>query len=292
MLGLTCDQLISEPKYSKHAPNGILKDEITDFSVRSLELSINEISETINKAVNVVLDKSFLDEVCNKFDDKVTVNENIISNCKDIIGDCISDENCLCTQINSNVGVMRKIIGTTTENLLKHKVDSTNANIIKLSKDLKTIVSENNVSIKTNPCEECHCDNWCSDNGKTLGIITHGAETPEIEYRLDGTVKVKDTYDIIFDSKVKIVDAPATIPTIVEDLSIRKYQENIQEQELKMIPFNSCKDVLGNCIVSGNGTIGEGCLCAKMAVDDQPMIAQEIEDITPCPKNTWLSQRL
>lgn len=92
---------------------------------------------------------------------------------------------------------------------------------------------------------------------------------------------------MIFDTKV--IEPQA----MVEDLSIRKYQnDNVQDQEINMIPFNSCKDVLGNCIVSGNGTIGEGCLCAKMAVDDQPMIAQEIEDITPCPKNTWLSQRL
>lgn len=159
--------------------------------------------------------------------------------------------------------------------------------MIKLSKDLKTVVGKNNISIETNACEGCYCDNWCSESGKTLGNITQGHETPEIEHRLDGTVKIKDTYDIIFDTKV--IEPQVT----VEDLSIRKYQEdNLQEQEIKMIPFNSCKDVLGNCIVSGNGTIGEGCLCAKMAVDDQPMIAQEIEDITPCPKNTWLSQRL
>lgn len=159
--------------------------------------------------------------------------------------------------------------------------------MIKLSKDLKTVVGENNISVESNACEGCHCDNWCSDTGKTLGIITQGYETPEIEHRLDGTVKIKDTYDIIFDTEV--IEPQA----MVEDLSTRKYHDNnVQEQEVKMIPFNSCKDVLGNCIVSGNGTIGEECLCAKMAVDDQPMIAQEIEDITPCPKNTWLSQRL
>lgn len=159
--------------------------------------------------------------------------------------------------------------------------------MIKLSKDLKTVVCENNIYIETNACEGCHCDNWCSDQGKTLGIITQGDETPEIEYRRDGTVKIKDTHDATVGTK--IIEEQA----IVEDLSIRKYQEDIvQEQEIKMIPFNSCKDVLGNCIVSGTGMIDEGCLCAKMAVDDQPMIAQEIEDITPCPKNTWLSQRL
>lgn len=158
--------------------------------------------------------------------------------------------------------------------------------MIKLNQDLKAVVCDNNISIETDTCEGCHCDNWCSDNGKALGIIEDG-EKPEIEYRLDGTVKIKDTYDIIFDTK--IIEAY----TIVEDLSTRQYRvDNIQEQEIKMVPFNSCKDVLGNCIVSGNGTIGEECLCAKMAVDDQPMIAQEIEDITPCPKNTWLSQRL
>lgn len=158
--------------------------------------------------------------------------------------------------------------------------------MIKLSKDLKTVVDENNI-IQTNTCEGCYCDNWGLDNNKTFETFTQGEETPEIDYRLDGTIKIKDTYDIIFNTKV--IEPLA----MVEDLSTRKSREDVvQAQEIKMIPFNSCKDVLGNCIVSGNGTIGEGCLCAKMAVDDQPMIAQEIEDITPCPKNTWLSQRL
>lgn len=240
------------------------------------------------KAENVVLDKSISEEVCNKFDDKITVDENLTSDCKDMIGGCISDDNCICAQINSNVVEMRKITDTTTEKLLIVKEKSTNTNVIKLGKDLKTIVIENNISIEPNACEGCHCDNWCSDHGKTLGIITQNTETPEIEYRLDGTVKVKDTYDVIFDSEVKVVHAHTTV---VEDLYARKYQENIQEQEIQMM-MNSCKDVLGNCIVSGNGTIDDGCLCAKMAVDDQPMIAQEIEDITPCPKNTWLSQKL
>lgn len=158
--------------------------------------------------------------------------------------------------------------------------------MIKLSKDLRRVVGENYIS-KTDTCEVCHCDNWCSGNGKDLGIITQGSESPEFEYRIDGTIKIKDTHDIIYDTKV--IEAQ----TIVEDLSTRKYPaNNVHEEEIKMVPFNSCKDVLGNCIVSGNGTIGEECLCAKMAVDDQTMIAQEIEDITPCPKNTWLSQRL
>ncbi|XP_048005653.1 zinc finger protein 615-like [Leguminivora glycinivorella] len=97
---------------------------------------------------------------------------------------------------------------------------------------------------------------------------------PELEYRRDGIIKIKETFDadIIMVNKV---------PTIKE------FNEKIEPIDLRDVPYNSCKAVLGNCIVSDDGSVGEGCLCAKMLVDEQ-VSSQEIEELTPNPRAIWV----
>lgn len=114
----------------------------------------------------------------------------------------------------------------------------------------------------SNNCDVECCSRGCgSDNSVTNDII------PEIEYTNGGIVKIKEFFNMD-----KVTDETF------------KVNDNNEKNYNKFIPFNSCKSVLGNCIVSGNSTIGDGCLCAKMAIDDQAT-AQEIEDITPHPRN-------
>lgn len=94
--------------------------------------------------------------------------------------------------------------------------------------------------------------------------ITNDA-TPEFELKVDGSVKIKE----FIDNDITAVDYGFK-------------SDNKMKSEFNSVPYNSCKAILGKCIVSGNGTIGEGCLCAKMNIDEQ-VTAEEIEDITPYP---------
>lgn len=115
--------------------------------------------------------------------------------------------------------------------------------------------------------------------------VTTMDDMPEFERRLDGSVKIIEKFDIDIENGIR-TDKQCCVRSEV------KYGDKNEERYINNMLYNSCRDVLGNCIVSGNGNIDEECLCAKMTADDQQMIAQEIEDITPCPKKTWLSERL
>ncbi|XP_032514775.2 zinc finger protein 658B-like isoform X1 [Danaus plexippus] len=122
--------------------------------------------------------------------------------------------------------------------------------------DIKGIPSDSsNVA-----CEGCDC--------YTKDIICgprNDKDLPQIEYRSDGVIKLKDTLE---------TDVPKAFKT--------NKLEN-EEFYINEVPYNSCKTILGGCIVSGDGTISEGCLCAKMALNEQEAVEQEIDEITPRP---------
>ncbi|XP_026726429.1 zinc finger protein 14-like [Trichoplusia ni] len=158
--------------------------------------------------------------------------ENVL-NCKSVLGGCIMSEKgetCVCVQIPNTVDEDYDFDPIDNEPLNLNKLDSMNS------------------------CKGCDCFNSNETN----------PQVPHIVYKTDGTVKIKDTFDI---------DLPFEI--------VKR-----ERAKTKFVPYNSCKAILGNCIVSGNGTISDECLCAKMALDEQ-VTAQEIDDITPRP-NTGL----
>ncbi|XP_075981354.1 uncharacterized protein LOC142979984 [Anticarsia gemmatalis] len=162
-------------------------------------------------------------------DYKQSTSINDLTDCKLALGTCImSEEKCVCVELTKTV----------TEDYDFTPVEDETINLNKLTIN--------------NDCGELCCGGKCGGNKE----IAPQDEMPVIEYKTDGTVKIKEFLDIDFSVDTK--------------------------SEVKFVPYNSCKAVLGNCIVSGNGTIGDGCLCAKMIVDDQ-VTAQEIEDITPHP---------
>ncbi|CAH0722895.1 unnamed protein product, partial [Brenthis ino] len=99
-----------------------------------------------------------------------------------------------------------------------------------------------------NMCEGCEC----SKN------VNESSNIP-LECTKDGAIKIKD----LFDSDI--------------DFSMKK-----TSIDLNNISYG-CKAALGKCIVSGSGDISEECLCAKMAMDDQQMISQQMDEITPRP---------
>ncbi|XP_045507951.1 zinc finger protein 572-like [Colias croceus] len=115
---------------------------------------------------------------------------------------------------------------------------------------------------KESNCKSCSCDKFIKNNQKN--------NMPELTYNSDGTIKIKEFIDedIIIENKI--------------DVAIEE-KEDRSESSNNLIPYNSCKAILGKCIVSGSGTISEECLCAKMAIDDNQMISQEIDEITPRP---------
>lgn len=145
--------------------------------------------------------------------------------------------------------------------------------------------SINKLSDEINDCKAMEC---CGGScGVQKDNFVSKDDVPEMVYKTDGTVKIKE-----------FLNAEAVIPEHYnnDSANIKEFQElevsrlsfdtkcgRDANNDNKFIPFNSCKDVLGNCIVSGNSTMGEGCLCARMIVDDA-MNAQEIEDIMPHPK--------
>lgn len=179
-----------------------------------------------------------------------TPNENIdndeVRNCKSVLGSCImidKGESCVCAQISKTVD----------EEYDFTPIDNEPINMSKVN---------NKVS---NFCEGCECSERCNvPNGST---DAYRDNTPVIEYKADGTVKLKDIFEM---------DIPPVKTVKAEVGSVNT--------DVKFVPYNSCKAVLGNCIVSGNGMMGEGCLCARMILDEQ-VTAQEIDDITPRPKD-------
>lgn len=119
-------------------------------------------------------------------------------------------------------------------------------------------------------CAGCRCLDGRAPPSNAIDNIN----MPELEYRKDGSIKIKET----FDADIIIVNkAPGE----------KECNEKMEPINLREVPYNSCKAVLGNCIVSDDGSVGEGCLCAKMLVDEQ-VSSQEIEELTPNPHALWV----
>ncbi|XP_038208615.1 zinc finger protein 572-like [Zerene cesonia] len=113
-------------------------------------------------------------------------------------------------------------------------------------------------------CSSCACDKLIKSNQKN--------NMPALKYNSDGTIKIKE-----------FIDEDILIENKRNDI-VEEKEEHKSESSNHLIPYNSCKAILGKCIVSGSGTISEECLCAKMAIDDHnPMISQEIDELTPHP---------
>ncbi|XP_022122924.2 zinc finger protein 37 homolog isoform X2 [Pieris rapae] len=122
-----------------------------------------------------------------------------------------------------------------------------------------------NLDISANKSVDATCKGCdCAKNKETL----INENMPELKYNSDGTIKIKEFID--------------TDITMVKNVK-KEYFEDKHDFSNFDIPYNSCKAVLGKCIVSGTGTISENCLCAKMAFDDSPMIYHEISELTPIP---------
>lgn len=137
-----------------------------------------------------------------------------------------------------------------------------------------TSLTDFNQDDQIDMCEGCNCANICTDKVFMYDLTPEvspddillktkdkkDSAAPNIEYRTDGIIKIKDTFD--------------------EDIIVQK-----DNDFKRFIPFSTCKDAIGNCLVSG----GDGCLCARMMADeDQAIMAQEIENITPQPKTDLL----
>lgn len=127
-----------------------------------------------------------------------------------------------------------------------------------------------NILSSANKCKFHKTDDtkWQSCDCEKIKNITN-ENMPEIKYNSDGTIKIKE-----------FIDADITF---VRNVKKDKIEDIKDLHSFDIIPYNSCKAVLGKCIVSGTGTINENCLCAKMAIDDSPMIYHEISELTPLP---------
>ncbi|CAH2099566.1 unnamed protein product [Euphydryas editha] len=199
-------------------------------------------------------------------------NIEVFSNCKKILGKCIANENspnsCLCAQIVDANNFYDSLLSNENFDSVKDKNED------KLTCNINSIeISPSNIE-----CEGCECANTTNNlqsiNLKDLQNISTDCNIPKLEVRNDGIIKLDDTFDFSINIENDIINKNN------ENININKNYEimNINNN----VPYNSCKAVLGKCIVSGSGTISENCLCAKMAIDDQ-MTDQEIDEITPRP---------
>nr|XP_021181532.2 zinc finger protein 14 [Helicoverpa armigera] len=224
----SCAQIILKSQYEKHAFSCIqnLKEEYSTENIPGTIFENSGIEELRTQSRN---------------------NDEEVVNCKLVLGRCImSDkgEKCVCAQISKTV-------------------EEEEYDFVPIDEPLNMTKPDKNTD---NFCEGCECSERFKV--KTAPIRPCGdwrENAPLIEYKTDGTLKLKEFFEI-------------DIPTLNSPI-----EEKNTYKEVKLFPYNSCKAVLGNCIVSGNGTMGDGCLCARMAMDDQ-ITTQEIDDITPRPK--------
>ncbi|KAG6447999.1 metal regulatory transcription factor 1 isoform X2 [Manduca sexta] len=195
-----------------------------------------------------------------KFEEQASESyvKNLID-CKTAVGGCLmkaesDNNNCLCAQMSENTETPYDL------SPIVDKVKSTNNNVF-------------NCNPSTANCEDCECASVCSlSNTKPPGMNFYDPGEnvkPNIEIGINGAIKIKETFDIELKNDVY---SPAIT----------------SHNDIESFPYNSCKAVLGNCIVSGNATIGEGCLCMKMKIEEQQVTPEEIEEIVPHPSDPKL----
>lgn len=210
-----------------------------------------------------------------KLSDEIEFNNNlnnieVFSDCRKVLGKCIANENspnsCLCAQIVEANNFYNSILANNSFDPDPEKNED------KLTVKMN-VVEENSMN---NECEGCECasirNNHQSINIKELQNTSTDCNIPKLEIRKDGIIKLEETFDLSINIENDIINRNNKYKNINDEIM------NINNN----IPYNSCKAVLGKCIVSGSGTISENCLCAKMAIDDQIM-DQEIDEITPRP---------
>lgn len=237
------------------------------------------------------------------------VLDKSVDDCVSMIGDCIMDANtCVCAQISTKQNVEKDYdfpsIGNTAANINDDKivaVECNNNNIESIDRYSKVVLNffdnkEGKAALKTtdsarvsaaqngtninntqttmsNMCECCECANTCNIKNPTNCYVNGNIANRDIsnvEYSLQGTVKIKDTFDIDIAIKVKHREPVG---------KVKKESDNFKL-------FSTCKDAIGNCIVEGS----DGCLCARMMMDEQQAMAQEIDDITPIPSTENYTQ--
>lgn len=218
----------------------------------------------ISKERNVNTDLSASDLLTNVDDCQVGIevdlNDTIDSmacfnTCRSVLGKCLvtgdtsGNGNCLCDQMVKT-------------NTIKDSIDE-NKKIIDVIEKKNTI----------NTCDGCDCSNVKSKTDKIVDMKKVNTCMPEFEYGVNGIIKVINTIDSDLEGIVNVNTKPKVKPKCLN---------------AETIPYNSCKAILGTCIVSGNGTISEDCLCARMLIDDQQMTSQEIEEITPQPNDSTM----
>lgn len=209
-----------------------------------------------------------------KLSDELEFNNNlnnieVFSDCRKVLGKCIANENspnsCLCAQIKEANNFYDSILANDNFDTIQEKNED------KLTDKMNDV----EVNSMNNECKGCECasrNNHQSINIKELQNIPTDCNIPKLEIGKDGIIKLEETFDSSINIENNIINRNN------KDTNINDEIMNINNNIL----YNSCKAVLGKCIVSGSGTISENCLCAKMAIDDQIM-DQEIDEITPRP---------
>lgn len=201
--------------------------------------------------------------------------EKDIDDCDMLAGCIVNNESYLSAQIETPIN----------ENCHLKLIESNNVEKCGNENNISIEVSKHNSAIADDPvivkisslcdynqnyemdmCEGCDCANICNDKISMYLTLDESpadkpgfnkvSDVPCIEYRIDGVIKIRDTFD--------------------DDIVLKTEKDDLKG----FIQFSNCKDVIGNCLVSG----GDGCLCARMMAEDQAIMAQEIDDITPHPK--------
>ncbi|KOB52364.1 Zinc finger protein 19, partial [Operophtera brumata] len=277
ILCATCGETISQKEYKIHIATCINK------KYSDIAAIINEDSDTINEEWP---DSPFKPSAFKDHSAPKSIIDRDIGDCSMLLGcSIVNGENCICAQMakpssgnydltplvinintvnsanenNINIGTYKNNpTGDLHHGISNSEVDEHKPEIVKVSS-----ATYCNPISQSDMCEGCDCANICSAKVSlydlTPKIVNRDSAAPNIEYRIDGVIKIIDNFD--------------------DDLVVKTKKDDFKTK--RFVPFRTCKDVIGNCLVSG----GDGCLCARMMADeDQAIMAQEIDDITPQPK--------
>lgn len=270
MLCPVCGELVHRKKMAKHSTKCIKPD------IESIPAPVSNNVVTIAKDLNdetYVPNKELVRDDRDDRDNCDIVNySEDLSNCKTVLGSCLAKEGpngaCLCEQITDDPDNYNEQLDI----MITKESDLTSS-----GETTKISDSSNNYTTTESQCEGCACAPDCNDyKQKSKSAQTKCSKfkeidvMPEIEYRRDGVIKLSENFD-------KSIELPCNGETKSNEL------ENDAKTKTKTeisVPYNSCKAVLGNCIVSGNDTIGDGCFCARMIQEAQQATEQEIDEIT------------
>lgn len=310
-----CGELIRQNQISRHS----IKCQKNSKENAPIDLKINQhnLEENSNSSLEIFAE---IKDNGNRIEDIIKLE---FGNCKK--SGCAGkdgkpDENCLCANIATspdNISLEdispQPIERANVYENLNKKMNCLSFSEKKYYTAIEEIVKNENdvdydscknvfggclVSKDGQPNENCICAKFSKRNTKNL------SDCNNCVVKCDDYYKSDDMYDDKIDENNDMKDGDKDDQAVSNSIitkrlndcnncmvkcedyykTVEKADDFGESKDDQTIPY-SCKAALGNCIVSGDSTIGEECLCAKMYNGVNG--SHEIEDLTPLSSMIW-----